>query len=358
MHVRAESWLGDRLLADDIPVADGLETVDRTLRVPERVVLTVPVRERGVDWSPTAPGAPLAAFGQRLRITLGVSLPGGRVEWLNRGWFLITDSGVEDDEVQVEAIGLLGLVDEARLVSPYQPSGTMLSTLRALVEPALTVDATQAPPNRNIPSTIAVDDDRLGAVLDLLDAWPADVFVTQDGYLKLVPAGVNGTAALHLTDGVGGTVLRWSGQTSRGGAVNVVVARGSAADGGFLQGVAYDLTTTSPTFIGGEFSPLSVPYVFTSSALTNITECQSAAEAILARRRRLNGRKLTADVVPDPRIQTGDVVTVTSADLGLDRQLCVVEALGLPYTPSGPMSLTVRVVEPGEGLITIAPGVG
>ena len=39
--------------------------------------------------------------------------------------------------VTVTAMSLLTLIDEARLTAPYQPTGSFVSTLRALVEPAL-----------------------------------------------------------------------------------------------------------------------------------------------------------------------------------------------------------------------------
>lgn len=345
MHTRVESWMGEELLSSEIPVTSGTEDVDRSLRVPERVSFTVPREDRGFSWDPKSdPDHPLAAFGQRLRVLIGIELSGGVIEWLQRGWFLIRETSLDGDSVSVEAVGLLALVDEAKFVSPYQPSGTFVTTLRGLVEPALTVDVDEAPTDRAVPGNMAWDEDRLGAVMELLDAWPADAIVTPDGNLT-VTADVDPTVpVLSLTDGLGGTVVQWGGASSRDGAATVVVARGQASDGAQVQGVVEDLKTTSPLRSGGPFNPLPVPYFYFSPLLTTNAECRASARTILRRLRRTADRMVSAVAVPNPALVAGDLVTVTG--VGLVNQPCLVEALQMPLTPSsGPMTLTLRVVD-------------
>lgn len=102
MHTRVESWRGPDLLDDDVPVESGTETVDVTLAVPESIELTVPRLDRGVSYSPgSATDHPLACWGQRLRIYLGVGL-GSQIEWIRRTWFYITDTDTEGDAVTVD----------------------------------------------------------------------------------------------------------------------------------------------------------------------------------------------------------------------------------------------------------------
>ncbi|WP_435589812.1 DUF5047 domain-containing protein [Micromonospora aurantiaca (nom. illeg.)] len=336
-----ESWLGEQLLADDIPVHTAAEDTDRSLRVPERITLTVPRLDRGVNWSPTVDEHPLAANGQRLRVQLGVELAGGQVEWFQRGWFVVQESTVDGDDVSVAAVGLLTLVDEARLVSPYQPSGTLVSTLRGLVEPALTVVIEAGLTDRAVPAGINYDEDRLGAVTELLDAWGADAAVTEDGFLSVFPMGPSLTPVLDLTDRPGGTLIQASGESTRQDAFNVVVARGTAADGGQVQGVAYDYTSAKR--YGGDFNPLPVPFYFPSPLLTTVAQCTTAAQTVLSRKRRTTSREFTVTTVPHPGLQAGDTVAVTSgADVDLP---CVVEALRLPYTPGGgSQTLKVRAL--------------
>lgn len=339
LRVAVESWLGDQLLADDIPVDAASEETDRSLRVPERVTLTVPRYDRGASWSPVADDHPLAAGGQRLRVQLGVDLGGDTVEWFQRGWFVIEDSTADGDRVTVTAVGLLALVEEARLVSPYQPSGTLLSTLRGLVEPALTVVVDPALIDRSVPSGINYDADRLAAVMELLDAWGADPYVTEDGYLSVVPAVSSLTPVLSLTDKAGGTVIQATGASTRDGAYNCVVARGTAPDGGQVQGVAYD--TAGPKAFGGPFNPLPVPYYYESPLLTTVAQCTTTAQTVLARLKRQTGRRFGVTCVPHPGLQQGDTVSVTTDDYA--DLPCTVESLTLPYTAGGgAQSLTVR----------------
>ncbi|WP_327378018.1 DUF5047 domain-containing protein [Streptomyces sp. NBC_01216] len=342
MHIRAEAWLGGRLLADSIPIADGTETRDRSLAVPERITLTVPRTDRGTRWDPIEPDAPLAAYGQQLRIDYGVDT-GGHTEWINRGWFLVSEAETDEETVTVTALGLLALIDEAKFTAPFQPASgdTLASTVRALVEPALTVLVDSSLTDRAVPLGMQWDDDRIAALHEVLGAWPADARVTEDGYLQIEPLTDTGTPLLDLTDGVGGTVVHWQGTASRDGAYNAVVAAGEDAAGNQVQGVAYDQTTGSPLRYGGPFSPLPVPYHMYSPLLRTISQCRTAAATTLTRLRRTASRRLTITCVPHPGLMTGDVVTVTGA--GLVSQPCVIESLSLPYSP-GAMTLTVRVI--------------
>lgn len=344
MHVRVESWRGEDALADDIPVAAAMLEGDRSLRVPDRLTLTVPRVDRGATWDPQGDSAhPLAAWGQRVKVSVGIETAPDVVEWIERGWFLIVETVADGDTVSVEAAGLLALLDEARFVSPFQPSGTMGGTLRALVEPALTVDLTAAPTDRAVPARMAWDEDRLGAVHELLDAWGADAEVSTGGFLVVTSAAESTTPVGALTDGAGGTVVRWAGGASRADAASLVVARGQAADGKPVQGVAYE--TTGPTAYGGPFSPLPVPAFIFSPLLTTNAQCRTAANTVLLRRRRGAGRRVTASAVPLPTVELGDVIAVTGA--GLSGAPCAVEAFSLPLVADGgAMTLSLREVLP------------
>lgn len=341
MLVRAESWRGGELLADDIPVDSGQEEGDRSLNVPETVTLNVPQRDGGFNWDPGSdPDHPLAAFGQQLHISYGVDLGNGDFEWVDRGWFLITDSGADGNTVTVTAHGLLTLIDEAKFVSPFQPktSDTLASTVRALVEPALTVTFDGTLVDRAVTAGMQWDSDRMQALTEVLDAWAAEPRVTEDGILLIEPVVDIGTPVLALTDQKGGTVMRWQGSTSREGAFNVVVSQGEDANGTQIIGTAYDLS--SPFRFGGPFSPLPVPFFNQSSLLTTVDACRKNAAATLVQKRRSSDRKMTVSMLPHPGIQFGDTIIATSDDL--DGVACTVETYTLPYSP-GEMSLTVRV---------------
>lgn len=335
-YFAVESWRNGILLAAEVPAATGNEEVDRTLTVPERVTFTVPRTDRGTSWAPVGTDHPLAANGQTLRVKLGVGLALGEIEWFQRGRFLIQQAVPNGDVVTVDAVGMLTWIDEARLVSPYQPTGTLASTLRGLVEPALTVAISTALVDRSVPAGASYDEDRLAAVFELLDAWNAEGVVDPQGVFQVTPAAQSLVPVLTLTDGVGGTVITTDGSSTREGAYNAVVARGTASDGGQVQGVAYDSTATSPKFYGGPFNPLPVPKFFASPLLTSAYEASLAAATILARIQRQTGKLYTVEMVPHPALQAGDVVSLNGV-------ICSVETLTLPYhADGGSQRLTAR----------------
>jgi hypothetical protein len=328
LSVTASSWLAGDLLADAVPIASATEEGDRSLRIPERVTFTVPQIDQGVDWSPGRDAShPLAANGQRLAVKIGVGTTAGIVESFSRGWFRIASSETAGGVVTVTAENLLSIVDEARLVTPFKPSGTLVSTLRGLLEPGLLVDVGDAPADRSVPANINYDEDRLGAVLELIDAWPADLTVNEDGFLVVTASVVPTVAVATLADsGSGAVVIRSSGSSSREGGFNAVVARGTAADGGQLQAVAYD--TTSNRAIGSGWSPYVVPYFFPSPLLTTRAQCDAAAQTVLRRLQRQAGAEFTVEMVPNPTLQLGDAVQLETADFS---GLCAIERLTLPY---------------------------
>lgn len=330
--VKASSWLGDTLLADDIPISDATEESDRSLNVPERVRFTVPKRDRSTSWVPTEDDSPLAANGQTLKVSLGVGN-----EWFQRGEFLILSSEEGDETIEVTAVGLLYLVQEAGFVGPFQPSGTIGGTLRALVEPAVQANLDGAPDDRNVPSAITWDD-RIGALYELLDAWPAVPRMNEQGYLEVLPDDTPTVAVRSFTNQTGGTVVSSVGSSTRDGGFNVVVATGNAADGSEVRGQAY--VSSGPwAYPGGVANPLPVPFGYASPLLTTQGQCTAAAQTVLNRKmRQAVLRRFTVTAVPDPTLQLGDAVAVTDDEVtGL---LCTVEHIVLPYKP-GPMQLTV-----------------
>lgn len=337
-HVRVESWYDDTLVDDDVPVSAGTLEVDRGSNVPERLTLTVPRFDRGTNYTPVETDAPLSANGQKLRVQVGIGLAGGTVEWLQLGWFVITRSEPRGDQVDVEAAGLLWLVQEARLINPLQPTGTMVSAIRQIVEPALTVSVDAALTDRAI-GTLNYDDDRLSALMTTLAAWPATADVTADGYLYVTTADDPSLSVLTLTDGVGGTVIQASGSSTRDGVYNAVVAQGQTSDGQVVRGVAFDYT--GPKRAEGPFNPLPVPLYFDSPLLTTVAQAQAAANTRLQTLRRTTSRTFEVEMVPHPAVQTGDRFTLVTDAYGTFD--AVVESLRLPLlADGGSEALTVR----------------
>jgi len=352
LSCRASVTLAGRVLADNVPIARGREELDSSLRVPERVTLTVPRTTDGVDWGDDAFDAPLAPYGQRIHVRLGVGSGAGTTEYLDRGEFLIQDVDLDGEEVTVTAVGLLALIDEARLVAPFAPKATIAATLRGLVEPALTVSISAALTNRAVPADLNMDEDRLQAVYDLLDAWGAHAYVDNAGVLQVVPATAYGNVSpllMEQSDVVDqafgyprASVTQVSSGASRSNIVNTVVARGTAPDGGQVQGSAY--TSLPPAGYPGPFNALPVPEFFYSPLLTTNAQCLTAARSILARKAPINARSWDVEAVPDPRMQLDDNIGFTP-DRGTTGGVAArVVQLGMPYT-AGSGVMTVRLQE-------------
>lgn len=346
LSARASVTLDGLVVASNVPIIDGTEEYDASVAVPERVTIRVPRVANGVNWAPTTQSSPLSAFGQRLKIQLGVGVGVAGIEWFDRGEFLIVASDVDGDVVTVQAAGLLSLVAEARLVSPYQPTGTLVSTLRGLIEPALTTSVDTGLTDRAVPAGMNFDTDRLGAVNEILDAWPARASVLPNGVLSVVPDADATTAVWSLLTTASAattqraTVVRVEGGSTRDGAFNAVVARGTAADGGQVQGVAYDLSGSATSY-GGPFNPLPVPFFYASPLLTTPGQAYAAARTVLARKTRQAFGRWDVTAVPCPILVGGDPIGLWTTALAKDTQLTMIEKMTLPYT-GGAMSLTLR----------------
>lgn len=355
LRARATITLDGVVIAANVPIIDGSEEYDASLAVPERVTIAVPRVADGINWAPTSQSSPLSAFGQRLKIQLGVDLGNDGVEWFDRGEYLIYQTDVDEDQVNVAAVGLLGLIDEARLVSPYQPSGTLTATVRGLIEPALTVAFDPGLTDRTVPAGINFDEDRLQALQEVLDAWPARAITRPDGTLYLYPDAdpaaaswqvltVN-TAALKPAQIA--TVVRLEGGSTRDGTFNAVVARGTAADGGQVQGVAYDRSASASAY-GGPFNPLPVPFFYASPLLTTTGQCNAAANTILTRKARQSYGRWDVQMVPCPVLVGGDGIQLWQSALQRESLLTVVDKMTLPFNAAaGPMSMTLRSVSRG-----------
>jgi hypothetical protein len=339
---RVESWRGGKLLASSVPVVSGTLTGDRSLTVPEQVTLTVPVEVDGVRWDPLEEDDPLACYGQQLRIAVGLVVR-RKLYWMPRAPVVITGTQRDGDTITVTASSLLHLVSEARLVTPLQPKAgdTLKKLARRLVEPGLPVRFDDALVDRAVPtSSLQWDDDRIGALYELAGAWPAELSVHRDGYLLFSPP-----VTYDLDDweaDVREDVVRVTAAQTRDGGVNCVVARGTAADGTQVQGVAYDTVSTSPTRYMGPFSPYPVPQFFDSPLLTTTAQCQAAARTIMAKRRRAVARSVTQDMKPWPGHELGDLVLARDDRVG---DLVVsIEAMTMPLTAGdGAMSLALAV---------------
>jgi hypothetical protein len=346
-HVRkftVESWYNGQLLYDNIPFRTGFEEIDTHVDVQGRAELRLPrIGKDGFDWTPKYTTHPLAANGQRLRVVLGVGQAENEPDWFQRSWWRIINTTTEGDEVVVECADLMWIVGEADFPGPFQPSGTFGSTVRELVQPEINVVIDDDLVDRNIPSVLEFSTSRIQAFYDTLDAWPAEAFMGQNGYVLIRPLVESRTSLLTLTHGVRGTIIESSGTDTAEGSWNVVVVRGKDASGDLVQGVAYNLDAKHPKQYGGPFSKLPLPYVYESDMVDSLSAARATANSILQRKKKYNSVSYQITLIPHPALQVGDVITINTDQE--KAQLVEITRLSLPYThDGGAMHITVRTI--------------
>lgn len=301
---KISSWLGSTLLEDEIPVTSGRVSAVADQQVPETLRFTVPrftvEQGRTVDWRPATPDAPLAKNGQILDVTITSEGVDSRI-----GRFLLTQWEENGGEIDVTGVGLLQTAADDRLTTSMAPrdDGTLKSEFARLLPEYLTVIFDPALVNRPVPKGMEWREDRIGALYEIADAWPARIRMSPWGQvLVMPPLPAQSAPVLTLTDGEDGTVISAPTSERRSGTFNMVVAR-STADGVDAQAIASVLS--GPLAPSGEYRP--VPKFFSSPLLPDQDACATAARTMLADAIR-PAKRVQIEMAPDPRIELDDPI--------------------------------------------------
>lgn len=305
------SWLGGDLRAASVPVLSGRVVGSVTSMFLERLTLTVPRYAGGKDWRPgNDPRHPLARFGQELQVSVLVGSTVTSQTWETRvGRFVIVDWDDDDEgNVSVVADGLLRHVQTDLLASPLQPrpGGTLVSEARRLLPAGMgaAFDATLV--DRVCPTGMSWSEDRLDALKEIAEAWPALLRTDEWGQIHFksplsdVPAPV-----LTLKDGPRGTVVRVPRADTREGAINRAIVRSSATGAADVQAVVDQ--TKGPTSVSGDYKVVARSW--SSPLVTTVAECEAAGRSMIANAQRPS-QALPVTCAPDPRIALDDPIEV------------------------------------------------
>lgn len=345
-----QSWRGGSLLATDVPVLRGRVSASVSQEVPERLDLTVPRFADGTDWLPQSADAPLARFGQELSVSVTMWSAVSGAEYETRiGRYVITAWDYDDSAatISLTAKGVLHRVERARLTSPITPrtNGTLVSEARRLLPAGVSAGFSTALTDRACPRSMEWAEDRLGALYEIADAWPARIRTDPWGQVQFLPPLADVPApVISLSDGLPyrglpgnqrGTVVGADRADDSAGAYNTVVARSSASDVD-IQAVA--VQTTGPMSATGPIGP--VVKFWSSPLLTDRAQAQASADTML-RNSLWPRRTVPVELVPDPRIDLDDPVELIRDGI---RDWGYVSAYDLPLTVAdGPMRLDVSV---------------
>jgi hypothetical protein len=314
----AASWLDGRNLATSIPITSGKLTVSVASQVPESLTFVVPEVVDGYSWVPDSATHPLAQCGQAIEVGINVTAPvSGEVTWTRLGKFRV-HSWEHDDRagsVSVSCVGVLGRVAEDRFVNPEVPrsGGTLGSEFRRLMSPGIPVSIDSALSDRACPQSFQWAQDRLDALYDIADAWPARLRTDQYGQVQLLaPLPEVPVPVLELTDGVDGTLVGAPRSDTRDKRPNVIVATSSATDSTALDPVAGTArVSTGPLAANDDGTGYGRVVEFYSSPLiTTDTQAYAAAVTRLAAVARPAVVR-TVMCAPDPRVELDDAVAVT-----------------------------------------------
>lgn len=354
------SYRGDTLLAESVPVIGGNATGAVGQQVPEQVTFTVPRftpalhgRRGRMDWMPRTPYDPLAKHGVVLHVSIEVesSITGASESgrWDTRvGTYRVHDWDSDGDTVTVTAQGMLLAALEDRFVVPHSTTGGMLSAeLRRILPPGMGVTIDPALADRRCPD-MSFGDDRIDALYEIADAWPARLRTDPYGNLALLPPlPTTPTPVLSLTDGhetvfVGKrheVVIGTSYSDTRAGVYNRVVTRGQEADTVDVPSVwAVAEVTEGPMSVHGPYGAVTLYHA--SPLYTSYGLAAKGAQTRLETVTRA-ARSLPVQAAPDNRIELDDPVEVISGGV---RSWGYVTGYDLPLTVGdGPMRLDVGV---------------
>lgn len=349
------AWLGGDVLAENVPLLSGRVSADASQQVPERLSMTVArysvVNGARFDWFPGSdPAHPLARFGQVLDVAVVVGSPASRATYQTKlGRYLIQSwSEQEDGAISVEAVGVLQIAADDRLVSPTGPraGGTLASEFARLLPERLSVEVDPGLVDRPCPAGLEWSEDRLAALYDIVDAWPARLRTDPQGGLHLLPPlPETPDPILTLADGLGGVVVSAPREDTRDQVYNRVVARADSSDAATDSG---DASATIQAVADQTVGPMATtgPYgvvtrFYASPLLTTVEQAAKAAKSLLSSSM-LPSRTIPVELVPDPRIDLDEPVEVLRAG---SRWWGYVTAYDIPLTREETMRVDVGVVE-------------
>lgn len=319
---------------------DGTVTLDQAAQTRGRTDLTI----ADPDLVPADPAAPLAPYGNELRVYRGI--PG---ELVSLGVFRIDTATVDDTPnglvIRVTGMDRSARMIDARFEGPYTiAAGTNYATaIQACAQaawPAVTTSLTAT--TLTTPLLVAEEGgDRWKFMQDLAAAIGMSLYFDGDGILTTRPVtSPTGVSIFALEEGAGGVLLTASRAWTRQGAYNRVIATGeNPAEGAApARGIATDDNPNSPTYYYGSFG--KAPRFYSSQFLTTDAQAADAAQAILNRQL---GTTQTVNFggIVNPALEPDDLVTIRRQRAGIDEQH-IIDQVTIPLTADGAMTGTTR----------------
>ncbi|MFE3409446.1 DUF5047 domain-containing protein [Streptomyces mirabilis] len=342
LAVKVNVLYNGAIVAEDIAFTDGSVKVDRGSDVRRSLSLSIPSPS---DF-PVNPTDKFAVYGQRIYVEVGVQYLDGTVERVPAGTFVITSvsGNIHTGPLSVQATGLeillkRALWDSATSTTGYTNAAAFLafhipntipgaSFVNASTNGATTALATK---------TWDANTDKWAAFREVADSVGCELFCDAAGTFRLVdiPDPLNVAVAPVWTIGTGdyGVMVSANMELNSDGVYNRVIVTGenSADFSPPVRATATITNTADPLYYGGPFGKVTKSY--SSNLITNDTQAQKTANALLAKYRAPN-RTVTLETVPNPALDAGDRIRVNYGDAALP-EIHVVHSFDIPLSVSG-----------------------
>lgn len=315
------AWLDGRMLSADVPLVAGALAVDAAQASPEVATIIVPTRDpaTGTRWVPRALDDPLAAAGQRIRLTRGIDRH-GTDHAIALGWYRIQDWDESEGELRITAEGLLSCIDYL-FGAPFAPTGSSLTAVvTALAAGQFGVQRHPMLIDRACPPSLAwsPDKSRLSALQEVLAAWPARARASAQGVLMLEPADLDTPQPIELRAGADGQIISQPTSGTRDGIYNAYLVTGQSDNDDRAPVYAFyrDERYESPYRWSGPFGPATGN--FASPLMTTEAQCAAAGRTLVEKSQRAT-RPVKITHAPDARIEHDDIVIVPDPAGGIRR---------------------------------------
>lgn len=310
-----QSWLGGEWLGGVPVVSDSWQvTEDHDTKTGGSLRFQVPATP---EWIPLDDRHPLAPMGQTLTARVGVDVHGEWV-WFPMGRFRPASRPVVDhDVVSVTADSILADIERARFLQPVTlPAGTLRTAAAAQilrgVVPFVIDDAVPA----DWQTGGAVwDRERIDALIDLCEGWGTRYWMDDAGVVRISPKLTGRTPEIEFRDGDRGRLVDARPVDTEARAFNAYVVT-NQPQGQVPPVSAIATIDNGPLRWGG-------PYGFQPAFFSTPTLPADQGQLLqiaknLLERSRMRLERLTAECLPDPRVNAGTVVRVASARSGID----------------------------------------
>lgn len=322
----ADLFLSDGRVLTNLPVDEANVSSELDSDITRSATITT------ADLS-SVPGAPdfgIDFLSCEVTLRAGYVYSNQQVETADLGRFMVWNASKDyanGDVVSLELYDRAKYMEMSEIVKPLDYSGFMAQTaIQDLVNRSipgvlgtLTVTFSAGVANVKLGGGMTYDTNHLDAAIKICDSIGAKLTFDTDGQPFVVkkPAldrnALTSTAVFELACGPNGNLIDLSRQITRENVFNGVAVYGTAPEGQPQPfGEAYDMNTSSKTYWNGPFGK-ALKKVNKEELLTSV-ECIAAANAIL--KETTSGLEpITAQILPNPALEVGDIVTVVFPDL-------------------------------------------